>query len=344
MWLTLRVGRIWIKVKYRRWIRLLIPLSWDAPIRKEMDRVEEEIRSAVASEQGLLTDICMHVIGAGGKRIRPGLVLLSYNAVGGKDPQKVLGIAASFELIHSATLIHDDINDHGEIRRGKAAAYKKYGVQKALVAGDFLFVRSFRLGGQWNQEVVNIISEACTATAESEILQNAYEFVPYTPVDTYLQIIAGKTAMPMWAAARVGAFLGEGTPQQIDAMGQFGLALGMAFQIVDDMLDIIGDESSLGKAHGIDFLDGKPTLPLIEAMKDPVVGERLAEMFSQEQKTHEQIEEALRLVKQTKALDASIKVARKFADAALGHLSVLDGSPFKRSMSEMVEAVVDRKA
>jgi len=319
-------------------------LSWDAPIRKEMDKVEEEIRKAVGSEQGLLTDICMHVIGAGGKRIRPGLVLLSYCAVGGEEPSKVIGIAASFELIHSATLIHDDINDHGEIRRGKAAAYKKYGVQKALVAGDFLFVRSFRLGGQWSQEVVNIISEACTATAESEILQNAYEFEPATPLDTYLQIIAGKTAMPMWAATRVGASLGEGTPEQIEAMGQFGLATGMAFQIVDDVLDIIGDERALGKPHGMDFMDGKPTLPLIEAMKDPLVGERLAEMFSKEEKSREDVEEALGLIKQTKALDESIKVARRFADAALGHLDVLDGSSFKRSMSELVEAVVDRKA
>jgi octaprenyl-diphosphate synthase len=322
----------------------VIPLSWDAPIRKEMDKVEEEIRNAVSSEQGLLTDICMHVIGAGGKRIRPGLVLLSYKAVGGKEAQKVVGIAASFELIHSATLIHDDINDHGEIRRGKAAAYKKYGVQKALVAGDFLFVRSFRLGGQWNQEVVNVISEACTATAESEILQNAYEFEPSTPLDTYLQIAAGKTAMPMWAAARVGALLGEGSPEQIDAVGQFGLAVGMAFQIIDDVLDITGDERALGKPHGIDFLDGKPTLPLIEAMKDPVVGPRLAEMFAMEQKTHEDVEEALGLIRRTKALDESLKVARKFADAAVGHLSALDDSPFKKGLSELVEAVVDRKA
>ncbi len=319
-------------------------MSWDAPIKKEMERVEEEIRAAVSSEQGLLTDICMHVIGAGGKRIRPGLVLLSYKAVGGQEAKKVVGIAASFELIHSATLIHDDINDHGEIRRGKAAAYKKYGVQKALVAGDFLFVRSFRLGGQWNQEVVNIISEACTATAESEILQNAYEFEPNTPLEAYLQIIAGKTAMPMWAAARVGAFIGEGTPDQIDAVWQFGLAIGMAFQIVDDVLDVIGDEGSLGKPHGIDFLDGKPTLPLIEAMKDPDVGERLADMFSQEEKSREDVEEALRLIKRTKALDESMKVARKFAKSAKGHLRALDASPFKISLSDLVDAVVDRKA
>ena len=319
-------------------------MSWDAPIRKEMDLVEEEIRRAVSSKQVLLTDICMHVIGAGGKRIRPGLTLLSYKAVGGKEAPNIIGIAAAFELIHSATLIHDDINDHGELRRGKIAAYKKFGAHKALIAGDFLFVRSFRLGGQWNQQVVETISEACTATAESEIMQNSYENDPDTPLDAYLGIIAGKTAMPMWAASRVGAFMGGGSPEQIEAMGHFGLAIGMAFQIVDDMLDIIGDERSLGKPHGIDFIDGKPTLPLMEAMKDPEVGPVLSAMFVKPRKSLAEVEEALKLVRSTKALEESMKVARKFADQAIEHLEVLNGSAYTKSMAELVESVLDRKA
>ena len=319
-------------------------MSWDAPIRKEMDLVEEEIRRAVSSEQGLLTDICMHVIGAGGKRVRPGLTLLSYKAVGGNETRDIVGIAAAFELIHSATLIHDDINDHGELRRGKIAAYKKFGVQKALVAGDFLFVRSFRLGGQWNQQVVETISEACTATAESEIMQNTYENDPDTPLDAYLKIIAGKTAMPMWAASRVGAFLGKGSPEQVEAMGHFGLDIGMAFQIVDDMLDITGDERTLGKPHGIDFLDGKPTLPLMEAMKDPEVGPVLSALFMREGKTLADAEEALRLVRGTKALEESKKVARRFVDRAISHLEVLDGSAYRKSMAELAESVLERKA
>ena len=309
-----------------------------------MDLVEEEIRRAVSSEQTLLTDICMHVIGAGGKRIRPGVVLLSYKAVGGEESPKVVGIAAAFELIHSATLIHDDINDHGEMRRGKAAAYKRFGVQKALVAGDFMFVRSFQLGGQWNKEIVDIISQACTATAESEILQNAYEHDPQTPLETYLEIIAGKTAMPMWAGARVGAFLGGGTQAQIDGMGHFGLAIGMAFQIVDDILDVTGDEKTLGKGHGIDFLDGKPTLPLMQAVKDPTVGERLASMFAKEEKNAIEVEEALDLIRSTEALEESYRVARQFADVALKHLDVLNGSSFKKSMAMLVEAVVERRS
>ena len=318
-------------------------LSWDTPIRKELDLVEEDIRKSVYSEQNLLTDICMHVIGAGGKRIRPGIALLSYKAVGGPQAPNIIGIAAAFELIHSATLIHDDINDSGEIRRGQVAAYKKYGVQKALIAGDFLFVRSFRLGGFWNQKVVEIISDACTATAESEILQNAWEFDPHTPLDQYLRIIEGKTAMPMEAAARVGAYLGNGTEEQIDAMGNYGLNIGMAFQIIDDMLDIDGDVKDLGKPRGIDFTDGKPTLPLMVAMKDKRIGPRLEKMFIKRQKTKPEIEEALELVMQTDALKESRKKAREYGDRAIFHLSKVEDSECTESMRALVEAVLDRK-
>jgi geranylgeranyl pyrophosphate synthase len=138
--------------------------------------------------------------------------------------------------------------------------------------------------------------------------------------------------------------MGGGSPEQIEAMGHFGLAIGMAFQIVDDMLDIIGDERSLGKPHGIDFLDGKPTLPLMEAMKDPEVGPILSAMFVKQGKSLAEVEEALKLVRSTKALEESMKVARKFADQAIEHLEVLNGSAYTKSMAELVESVLDRKA
>jgi octaprenyl-diphosphate synthase len=318
-------------------------LSWDGPIRKELDLVEADIRKSVHSDQDLLTEICMHVIGAGGKRMRPGMALLAYKAVGGQEAPNIIGIAAAFELIHSATLIHDDINDDGEIRRGKVAAYKKFGVQKALIAGDFLFVRSFRLGGFWNQKVVEIISDACTATAESEILQNAWEFDPDTPLDQYLKIIEGKTAMPIWAAARVGAFLGGGSEEQIEAMGHFGLNLGMAFQIVDDTLDINGDVKDLGKSRGVDFMDGKPTLPLMVAMKDARVGPDLKRLFVKREKSRSEVDQALAMVMQTRALQESLEHAQDFGQKALAYLSSLDASQFKESMRELVEAVLDRR-
>lgn len=318
-------------------------LSWETPIKHEMKQVEGEILKSVSSEQDLLTDICMHVIGAGGKRIRPGLALLTYKAVGGKDAPNVIGIAASFELIHSATLIHDDINDDGEIRRSRVAAYKKYGVQKALIAGDFLFVRSFRLGGYWIPRVVEIVSDAATAMAEAEIIQGHYERQPDTPYDVYMKIIEGKTAKIMEAAALVGAFLGGADEEQIRSLGGYGLKVGMAFQIIDDTLDINGTEKELGKPKGIDFLDGKPTLPIMLAAKDGSVGARIAELFRQEEKSAIEVEEALSLIMKTSALEESRKVAQEFIVQALRDLDHLKPSIYKDSLRSLAEFVVRRK-
>jgi geranylgeranyl pyrophosphate synthase len=138
--------------------------------------------------------------------------------------------------------------------------------------------------------------------------------------------------------------MGEGTQEQIDAMGHFGLAVGMAFQIIDDILDVIGDERTLGKPHGIDFFDGKPTLPLMEAMKDKDLGPSIVELFVRKDKTHAEVEEALEMVKRTRGLEEARKVARGFANKALEHLEVLDGSAYRKSMTELVESVLDRRA
>jgi octaprenyl-diphosphate synthase len=318
-------------------------VPWYTPIANELEQVEARIRSSLNCEQSLLTDICFHVIGAGGKRIRPGVVLLSFKAVGGKTSEKSINLAASFELIHSATLIHDDINDLGEIRRGREAAYKKYGVQKALIAGDFLFVRSFRLGGTWDDRVVQIVADAATAIAESEILQSSHEFDPYVSQKVCENIIEGKTAKIIEAAAMVGSYLGKGREDQVQKLGAYGLDLGMAFQIVDDILDIDGSESQLGKSKGVDFIDGKPTLPLMFAMRDPQLGERLAGMFVKREKTKREVEEALRMVKKTDAIIRSLEAAEGFKSNALKNLNGLPDSIFKQSLTQLAEMVVTRR-
>ncbi len=309
-----------------------------------MKLVEAEIRSAVASDQEVLTDICMHVIGAGGKRIRPGIAVLAYKAVGGNSGPNIIGIAAAFELIHSATLIHDDINDIGETRRGRIAAYKKYGVQKALIAGDFLFVRSFRLGGYWNRESVETISGACTATAESEMLQSHYDYDPSTPEQVYIDVITGKTARPIEAAARVGAHLGGASKEQVEALGAYGVNLGIAFQIIDDILDLNGTEKELGKPSGTDLCDGKATLPLQLAMSDPKYGPKIASTFKKKDKTRAEVDEALALALKTDAVAQSQKKAREYADRAIASLASLPNSPYKQAMVELAEMVVSRRA
>ena len=317
--------------------------TWDAPVQNELRMVEEQLRESVHSEQPLLTEISNYIISSGGKRMRPAVTILIFKATGGIDSAKVIKVASAFELIHSATLLHDDINDHGEMRRGRMAAYKKYGTQKALIAGDFLFVKSFALGGVFPEKVISVVADACTGIAESEILQSDYERNQDTNVDVYISIIEGKTARPFEAGARVGSYLAEASPAVMDAMGSYGMNIGIAFQIVDDILDITGDEETLGKAHGIDIIDGKPTLPLIIAMQDKSHGSRIKEIFKKENKSPAEVAEAIGLVKQTNALGASSDLAEEYANKALLDLEVLKPSEYKEALKALTKAVLDRK-
>jgi len=319
-----------------------MPLSWDEPISEELQMVEKEIRRNVQSKQEILTEISMHIIGSGGKRIRPGVSLLAYHAVGGQKPEEVIGIAAAFEIIHSATLIHDDINDGGDTRRGVVAAYRRYGVQQALIAGDFLFVRGFKLGGSLGQELVDVIADACTGMAESEILQGRYEKNPSTPLEVYIQIIEGKTAKPFEAGARTGATLGGGTSEQVNALGFYGLNLGIAFQIIDDILDITGDESILGKPRGMDFLEGKPTLPLILALNNGCNGLRLKELFVKNEKDAEEIDEVLDYLSHSNILEEARMHAQTYASRAIDSLEIIPESEYKEALIKLTEKVVNR--
>ncbi|NYT15059.1 MAG: polyprenyl synthetase family protein [Methanomassiliicoccales archaeon] len=320
----------------------MMPLSWDEPISEELLMVENEIRRNVQSQQEMLTEISMHIIGSGGKRIRPGVSLLAYHAVGGQKPDEIIGIAAAFEIIHSATLIHDDINDGGHTRRGVVTAYRKYGVQQALIAGDFLFVKGFRLGGSLGQELVDVIADACTGMAESEILQGQYEKNPSTSLDVYIKIIKGKTAKPFEAGARTGATLGGGSSEQVNALGLFGLNLGIAFQIIDDILDITGDASVLGKPRGMDFLEGKPTLPLILALNNGCNGLRLKELFVKKEKDTEEIEEVLEYLSHSDVLEEARRYARTYASNAVDSLDIIAESEYKEALIKLADKVVKR--
>jgi len=319
-----------------------MPARWESPINEELRMVEEEIRRSVFSQQRLLTEISMHVIGSGGKRIRPGVAILAFKAVGGTDTSKIVGMAAAFELIHSATLIHDDINDGGKMRRGRVSAFRKFGVQRALVAGDFLFVKGFQLGGPQDRRVVNYLADACTNVAESEILQEYHVRDPRTPIDSYLKIIEGKTAKPIEAGAKVGAFIGGGTSKQVEALGRYGLNLGLAFQITDDILDIVGSEATLGKPKGMDFFDGTPTLPLILAMNDGVDRKRISTLFRKKKKTPGEIREALRLLSRLDALESAREYAREFSDKAIQRLGPIPPSTYRDSLQTLARAVVER--
>jgi geranylgeranyl pyrophosphate synthase len=273
--------------------------------------------------------------------MRPGVTILSYLASGGKEVSEAIKIAAAFEMIHSATLIHDDINDRSEKRRGRLSAYKKFGLQQALVSGDFLFVKAFAIGGFFNEEIVGLVAEACTAIAESEIVQFEKEG-EVASLDVYLGIIEGKTAKPIMAGARIGAYLANADPDRVHAMGEYGLNIGMAFQIVDDILDIMGTESSLGKPRMVDFFEGKATLPLIQALEDPAAGPRLSKLFHKKVKDENDLEEAQALIAGTDAIERSKKEAKEYAEKALTALEDLPDSEHKLGLQRLAAKVVDR--
>jgi octaprenyl-diphosphate synthase len=319
-------------------------LSWDSPIRQELDMVEQEMRKSVFSEQKVLTEISLYVIGSGGKRIRPAIAILSYRANGGMDPGQVIKIASAFEMIHAATLIHDDINDSGEFRRGREAAYKRFGTQKALIAGDFLFVRSFRLGGSFDETIIEMVADACTAIAESEMLQSQHELDAETPMHDYIKIIEGKTARPIEAGARIGAYLAKKDRSTIESMGNYGRNIGIAFQIIDDILDVTGDSSTLGKPRGVDFMDGKPNLVLLRALSDVSHGAKVKELFIKKEKTRKDLDEVMALVDRTNAVAEAKAMASTYTERAMGSLIDLPETPYKDSLRQLATIMVERRS
>ncbi len=318
--------------------------TWDFGVSRDLDSVERRIREAVASEEPLLTEIAEYVIAAGGKRIRPTVTLLAFKAVGGKEIERAVDIAACIELIHSASLIHDDINDQGEYRRGRLTAFRKYGTQEALVTGDFLFVQAFGIGGKFEDEIVEMTARACASLAEGEIRQKRHLGDVEMTREQYLDIITRKTAAPISTGARAGALVGGGTLDQIEALGAYGLNLGIAFQIVDDILDVVGEDDILGKRAGTDIKEGNVTILAIRALADGKAIDRseLLRILRKKNREWGEVHTALRMIKETGAVEKAREDARAFGDLALRSLDELPDSEARRHLRDLVEFVLAR--
>ena len=316
---------------------------WDFGIQKELGLVDEKLREMVKSQEQVLTDASLHVIEAGGKRLRPTVTILAYKALGGRDVGKIVDIAAGFELIHSATLIHDDINDGGSTRRGRMTVYKKFGLHDAIVTGDFLFAKAFQLGGTFDKTVVDTTSDACAALAEGEILQNRYRHKKDLTIDTYLQVAERKTAQPIKAGAMVGGYLAGGSSEEVASLGKYGLDLGIAFQIVDDILDFTGDEKKTGKMVGNDLKEGNLTLPSLLAIKssDDAKNAILA-VISQEDPSVESVKECAKMVVKSGAIEKARGMGEYYGMEALGHLGCLSDTSYSKALRDVVAKVLER--
>ncbi|MCU0860621.1 MAG: polyprenyl synthetase family protein [Thermoplasmata archaeon] len=316
---------------------------WDFGVNKELKMVDEKLREMVSSEERTLTDASLHVIEAGGKRMRPTITLLSYKCLGGEDAQRIVDVAAAFELIHSATLIHDDINDGGLARRGRETVYKKYGLHSAIVTGDFLFVKAFSLGGMFDKMVVQTTADACARLAEGEVLQNRYRHTNEMTVDTYIKVMERKTAEPIRAGAMIGAYLAKGSSEAVSELGAYGMNLGIAFQIVDDILDFTGDESRTGKPTGMDLKEGYLTLPSLLAMKTSEDARReILRIVKEEKPSAGELRDCVSMVVDAGAVEKARGMAEYYALEALQHIGSLPDNVYSKSLRDLVGKVLNR--
>jgi octaprenyl-diphosphate synthase len=308
-------------------------------VARELELVERTLSRAIGSREQSLTDIAAHLIDGGGKRVRPAVTLLAHLGLGGKGSQDIVDIATAIELIHTATLLHDDILDDAETRRGKVSAYRKFGLKPTLVAGDFLFIKAFEFAGKFDETVVQWTADACTLLTEGEILQGIFNRNRAVTLDDYVEIVKRKTASLFQTGCKVGAYLAGAKPAIVDEADSYGLNLGIAFQIVDDILDVVGHATLLGKPTGMDLRDGNPALPIILALEDSVV----REAFEQSKSGEGRIGEALEAIKRGPAIRKAKELSRHYAEEALASLKKLPASPYRNGLKTLVQLIIDRR-
>lgn len=315
---------------------------WHSCISGELEKVEKLMLRDLESENPELTEMCQYVISSGGKRLRPALCIMSYGAVGGKDMMKPVKVGAAFEIIHSATLVHDDINDQGDIRRGRKTLHKEYTVSKAIIAGDYMFAMGFRLLATEAPQIVDYIVDASASMGAGEFVQKDFEHASSVTEDDYIEIITGKTAKLFEASSKSGAAVANADGAMLEALGNFSHYIGLAFQIVDDTLDVTGDPHNTGKAVGTDLIEGKPTLPVIYAMQDPDKGPRLIELFEKADVTTDDVAEALELIRSTDSVDRCLSKAREYVDEAVGYMDSVPDSIYKDALLDLASYIVRR--
>jgi geranylgeranyl pyrophosphate synthase len=309
-------------------------------VAEELELVEENLIRSVRSAEQTLTDIASHLICGGGKRVRPMITLLAYRAFGGKTVEDIVDIATAIELIHTATLLHDDIIDGADTRRGKESAYKKFGLKSTLVAGDFLFIKAFEFAGKFDETVVQWTADACTRLTEGEILQGFFNRNTDVTVADYLEIVKRKTASLFQTGAKIGVYLAGANPALVEQMDQYGLNLGIAFQIIDDVLDVIGHEELLGKPTGIDLRDGNPSLPIILAKN--AKQRTVTEAFECTHPTDQKIRQAIDAIGRGTVIDEAKALSRSYAEKALGPVKKLPPSLYRNGLKSLIQLITER--
>lgn len=312
-----------------------------APIQSDMKAMDGVIRSRLNSEVALIRTIGEYIVGAGGKRMRPAMLLMVAGALGYKGTHHHL-MAAVVEFIHTATLLHDDVVDESDLRRGRSTANAVFGNAASVLVGDYLYSRSFEMMVETNSmQAMSVMSGATTIIAEGEVLQLLNIHDPDVSMDRYLQVVRYKTAKLFEASARVGAIIAGGSPQIQEAAAAYGRHVGTAFQLVDDVLDYSGDASALGKNVGDDLREGKPTMPLIHIMETGTQQQR--ELIQNAIRTGEADFDAVaQAISSTNALQYTMDAAQKEAKLAEQAISAFPASEYTNALIEFCSLAVNR--
>ncbi|MEO8303450.1 MAG: polyprenyl synthetase family protein [Betaproteobacteria bacterium] len=313
----------------------MTPDSLKSLLAPEMAEVDRVLRESLGSEVALIRQISEYIVGGGGKRLRPALVLLTARACGYPGKHHYT-LAAVVEMIHTATLLHDDVVDESKLRRGHATANATFGNAASVLVGDFLYSRAFQLMvGVGSVRVLEILSEATNVIAEGEVLQLMNSGNPNLDESAYLTVIRRKTAKLFEAAAQLGAVIGGASPEREADLARYGMHLGTSFQLVDDVLDYRGEQDAIGKNLGDDLAEGKMTLPLIRAIsvgtpedaaliRAAITGGRLTEFAP-----------VMDVLARTGSLDYALSCAIRESESAAACVAGLPLSPHRESLLEL---------
>ncbi len=310
-------------------------------ISEGLTAIDEMLVAVVESDIQTLHDASVHILTSGGKRIRPQIALLAYLAAGGEAIERVLPVATAVEMVHTATLVHDDINDHSLTRRGKATVHSLWGRTFALLTGDYLFTKVYELMAPYDAEYNVLMAEACSRLVEGETLQ-AYAAKQGTiDRETYKQIIALKTASLFEAAAKMGAMLATENALIINGLAEYAYNLGITFQIVDDILDVVGDPEDLGKPVGNDMLQGRGVLAVNNGLDGGTQGTAVAEVAVQERP--DPIERMMASLRNSGALEVAKMQAEKSGLRAREALAAVPPSDARDELYKLVDLVLERQ-
>jgi len=316
--------------------------NFTKPISNELNLVEARLAEHIDSKLDLLNEASIHLIKAGGKRIRPAFALLAASFFR-DDLEEIIPIAVALELMHMATLVHDDVIDDSQTRRGTDTVNKEWGNRVSIYAGDYIFARSLFLVASYEKsDIVEVLADVSMKICEGEIIQMLSCYNVNLGIKNYLRRIERKTALLISTSCQLGAMISNANMEEINALRLYGYYLGMAFQITDDILDFVADEKILGKPAGSDIRQGVITLPALYALKHDIHREELSSLFASPELCISAAERIIDIIINSDGIDYAYYITEHFARKAQKQLEILPNVPAKKTLLDIAEFVLVR--